>query len=301
MPFYIIKGDLVKMNVDAIVNAANYTLKMVEGVGRAIFHAAGDIELTNACKAIGKCAPGNAVSTPSFNLTTTKLIIHAVAPIYQNGKHDEELLLRRTYQNAFKIVKENSFKSVAFPLLGGEFNWPLRDCFNIACEEIKNYIKNNDLDLTVYLVMYKNYPSTVGDVVQEALTKFITTHYKVNEKERVLAKYKIEFPYTWKRFYNGMSDEELMYRANISSETLNLIKNDPKFKPSKNLTLALAFGLGLKGNDMKAFLRDFNITLNYARLLDLILLFFIENDIYDVYEINNAMFIYDYPPLGERY
>ena len=85
MPFYIIKGDLVKMNVDAIVNAANYTLKMVEGVGRAIFHAAGDIELTNACKAIGKCAPGNAVSTPSFNLTTTKLIIHAVAPIYQNG------------------------------------------------------------------------------------------------------------------------------------------------------------------------------------------------------------------------
>lgn len=301
MPFYIIKGDLVKMNVDAIVNAANYTLKMVEGVGRAIFHAAGDIELTNACKAIGKCAPGNAVSTPSFNLTTTKLIIHAVAPIYQNGKHDEELLLRRTYQNAFKIVKENNFKSVAFPLLGGEFNWPLRDCFNIACEEIKNYIKNNDLDLTVYLVMYKNYPSTVGDVVQEALTKFITTHYKVNEKERVLAKYKIEFPYTWKRFYNGMSDEELMYRANISSATLNLIKNDPKFKPSKNLTLALAFGLGLKGNDMKAFLRDFNITLNYARLLDLILLFFIENDIYDVYEINNAMFIYDYPPLGERY
>ncbi|MCI7602139.1 MAG: macro domain-containing protein [Mollicutes bacterium] len=301
MPFYIIKGDLVKMNVDAIVNAANYTLKMVEGVGRAIFHAAGDIELTNACKAIGKCAPGNAVSTPSFNLTTTKLIIHAVAPIYQNGKHDEELLLRRTYQNAFKIVKENNFKSVAFPLLGGEFNWPLRDCFNIACEEIKNYIKNNDLDLTVYLVMYKNYPSTVGDVVQEALTKFITTHYKVNEKERVLAKYKIEFPYTWKRFYNGMSDEELMYRANISSVTLNLIKNDPKFKPSKNLTLALAFGLGLKGNDMKAFLRDFNITLNYARLLDLILLFFIENDIYDVYEINNAMFIYDYPPLGERY
>ena len=301
MPFYIIKGDLVKMNVDAIVNVANYTLKMVEGVGRAIFHAAGDIELTNACKAIGKCAPGNAVSTPSFNLTTTKLIIHAVAPIYQNGKHDEELLLRRTYQNAFKIVKENNFKSVAFPLLGGEFNWPLRDCFNIACEEIKNYIKNNDLDLTVYLVMYKNYPSTVGDVVQEALTKFITTHYKVNEKERVLAKYKIEFPYTWKRFYNGMSDEELMYRANISSVTLNLIKNDPKFKPSKNLTLALAFGLGLKGNDMKAFLRDFNITLNYARLLDLILLFFIENDIYDVYEINNAMFIYDYPPLGERY
>lgn len=301
MPFYIIKGDLVKMNVDAIVNAANYTLKMVEGVGRAIFHAAGDIELANACKAIGKCAPGNAVSTPSFNLTTTKLIIHAVAPIYQNGKHDEELLLRRTYQNAFKIVKENNFKSVAFPLLGGEFNWPLRDCFNIACEEIKNYIKNNDLDLTVYLVMYKNYPSTVGDVVQEALTKFITTHYKVNEKERVLAKYKIEFPYTWKRFYNGMSDEELMYRANISSVTLNLIKNDPKFKPSKNLTLALAFGLGLKGNDMKAFLRDFNITLNYARLLDLILLFFIENDIYDVYEINNAMFIYDYPPLGERY
>lgn len=301
MPFYILKGDLVKMNVDAIVNAANFTLKMVEGVGRAIFHAAGDNEMADACKKIGKCDPGNAVETPSFNLTTTKLVIHAVAPIYQNGKHNEEKLLRKTYRSALNIAHSHGFKSVAFPLLGSEFNWPSRECFDIACEEIKNYIKEHDLDMKVYLVMYKNYPSTVGDVVQEALTKFITSHYKVSEANKPIAKYIVEFPYTWGRYYNGMSDDELKYRANISQQTIDEIKNNPKFKPTKNQAIALAFGLGLKGKEMKGFLRDFNISLNYAKLLNLILLFFIENEIFDIYEINNAMFIYDFTPLGEDF
>ena len=61
MPFYLKKGDLVSANVDAIVNASNVNLKMVEGVGRAIFHKAGDSDLARACKLIGKCALGNAV------------------------------------------------------------------------------------------------------------------------------------------------------------------------------------------------------------------------------------------------
>ena len=69
MPFYVLKGDLVEMNVDAIVNAANVKLKMVEGVGRAIFHKAGDSELQSACNKIGSCNVGDCKVTPSFNIS----------------------------------------------------------------------------------------------------------------------------------------------------------------------------------------------------------------------------------------
>ena len=92
MPFYVIKGDLVNMNVDAIVNAANVSLKMVEGVTRAIFHKAGDEILTDACKKLvlerGRSGfkPGDAIETPSFNLKNCKIIIHAIGPNYINGK-----------------------------------------------------------------------------------------------------------------------------------------------------------------------------------------------------------------------
>ena len=76
MPFFVEKGDLVSMNVDVIVNASNVNLSMVEGVGRAIYHKAGDSELAKACKTIGHCDVGDAVMTPSFGLTNTKAIIH---------------------------------------------------------------------------------------------------------------------------------------------------------------------------------------------------------------------------------
>ena len=123
MPFYVIKGDLVNMNVDAIVNAANVSLKMVEGVTRAIFHKAGDEILTDACKKLvlerGRSGfkPGDAIETPSFNLKNCKIIIHAIGPNYINGKHNEEKNLIRAYKESFAILNNYNYHSIAFPLL----------------------------------------------------------------------------------------------------------------------------------------------------------------------------------------
>ena len=111
MPFYLVNGDLVSMNVDAIVNAANVSLKMVEGVGRAIFHNAGDLEMTNACKAIGRCEVGQVVETPSFKILNTKSIFHAVAPIYINGKHNEYNLLEDAYNNCLNLAISKNYTS----------------------------------------------------------------------------------------------------------------------------------------------------------------------------------------------
>lgn len=300
MPFFIIKEDLLKIDAEAIVNAANVNLKMVEGVGRAIFHAAGDLELTKACKEIGRCEPGDAVMTPSFNLTKYKMIIHAVAPIYQNGKHREEALLRSAYRKTLDIATENNIQSICFPLLGAKFNWDTTECFRIASEEITNYLHEKNHNLLVYLAMFKEMPSKANDPFQEKLSKFIVSHYKSSEGGKLLSKMPIDFRYTWNRFNKGISDEELMYRANIGLKTINEIKNNPNYKPNYCIVLALGFALHLDENDMKLFLRDFNIKVTTSTIFDLILTYFITNNLYDVYKINECFFIYDLPLLGEN-
>ena len=106
MALYLVRGDLVSMDVDAIIANANVNLKMVEGVSRAIFHRAGDLLLQEACRKIGHCDVGKAVMTLSFNITNCKAIIHAVGPNYINGKHGEEKNLRNAYKSVFKILSK---------------------------------------------------------------------------------------------------------------------------------------------------------------------------------------------------
>ena len=172
MPFFVQKGDLVSMNVDCIVNDSNVNLSMVEGVGRAIFHKAGDAVLAKACKEIGHCDVGKAVITPAFGIENTKAIIHAVGPIYINGKHDEEKNLISAYLSSLNLAIENGYKSIAFPLLSGTFNYPLKECYEIGTRAIKEFIKNHN-DIDVYMIMYKNFPQMLTEETQIALTKYI--------------------------------------------------------------------------------------------------------------------------------
>ena len=102
MPFHIVHNNIVTMEVDAIVNAANTRLKAGGGVCGAIFHAAGTMQLQLACDRIGYCATGDAVATEAFNLTAN-YIIHTPGPVYVDGKHGEERLLRSCYVNSLVI------------------------------------------------------------------------------------------------------------------------------------------------------------------------------------------------------
>ena len=300
MPFYLLKGDLLKSNVDAIVNDANVNLKMVEGVGRAIFHACGDVELTNACKEIGRCEPGNAVITPSFNLKTAKYIIHAVAPIYMNGKHGEEKLLRSAYKKVFELAKENNVKSIAFPFLGGEYNWDKKDCFDIAVDEITNFLKENN-NVDVYMVMYKNFPIVITEGLQEKISKFIISNFRCNEEENPV-KVTPNFKKYWKDNYSKtINPEEFVLKANISMDKFNEIINDKSFGPSKVLAISLALGLGLKHEEFFKFLAMFSYSLNHSSYFDLIILCFVESGITDIQLINRALFTYSFIPLGEKY
>lgn len=299
MPFYLVNGDLVSMNVDAIVNAANVSLKMVEGVGRAIFHNAGDLEMTNACKAIGRCEVGQVVETPSFKILNTKSIFHAVAPIYINGKHNEYNLLEDAYNNCLNLAISKNYTSIAFPLLGGEFNWPLSDCYQVAKRTILNFLKNHDLD--VYMVFYKNIPNTIDDQLHEKLFHYITSGFKIEEsnKKEENIRFIDEVNLLFKN--SNLTTKELAYLANCNKKTFKRILEDDTYIPSKNLALSLGIAFKLNSVELSEFLNYAGYSLNRADVFDLLILFFIDNNIFDVYKINDALFKYNYrPSLGEK-
>ncbi|HHU64003.1 MAG TPA: macro domain-containing protein [Clostridiales bacterium] len=154
MPFQVVKGDITKMKVDAIVNAANTALKMGGGVCGAIFRAAGPQELQQECDAIGHCPTGQAVITKGYRLPA-KYIIHTPGPVWRGGKSGEASLLRDCYLNSLKLAKENGCTSIAFPLISsGIYGYPKDEALEIATTAIKDFLSTNDMD--VYLVLYEN-------------------------------------------------------------------------------------------------------------------------------------------------
>lgn len=298
MPFYLKKGDLVSANVDVIVNASNVNLKMVEGVGRAIFHKAGDSELAKACKAIGKCAVGGAVMTPSFNLTNCKAIIHAVGPIYINGKHNEEPLLRKAYRNSLQICVDNGFKSVAFPLLSGEFNYPLDEAYKIAEDEFKKFL-NDHKDFVIYMIIFKNFPDLLDDRTHEELKNFVIENFDAKSKDSVKS-LNYDFVKLVKEHMQNknISENQLIEDSNVLPHVINDLFTDAFFIPSKNLALAIGVGLKLNEEDLIKLLSSIGYTDTKNSVVALVVLFFVKEKIFDVYKINCALFTYEAKPLG---
>lgn len=145
------KGDITKLAVDAIVNAANNSLLGGGGVDGAIHMAAG-IELLKACKALNGCATGNAKITKGFNLPA-KFIIHTVGPIWHNGNHDEVLLLTNCYRNSLRIATENDIKTIAFPNIStGVYRFPKKKAAIIAINTVKSFLTTkSDIEQIVFV------------------------------------------------------------------------------------------------------------------------------------------------------
>jgi O-acetyl-ADP-ribose deacetylase len=138
----IIKGDITKQNVDAIVNAANTSLLGGGGVDGAIHRSAG-LELLVHNRKLGGCKTGEAKITPGFKLPA-KYIIHTVGPIWNNGKDNEDELLANCYINSLKLALENEIKTIAFPAIStGIYHFPLERATKIAINETNKFLKKN--------------------------------------------------------------------------------------------------------------------------------------------------------------
>lgn len=158
MSLKLIDEDITKLDIDAIVNAANKELLMGGGVCGAIFRAAGPEKLQEACDKLSPIETSESVITEGFDLKAN-YIIHTAGPIYKDGNQDEEKLLRNSYFSAMELAKKYLCKSIAFPLISaGIYGYPKKQAIEIACRAILDFLKENE-DMEVYLILFNSNPS----------------------------------------------------------------------------------------------------------------------------------------------
>ena len=163
------KCDITKLNVDAIVNAANTSLLGGGGVDGAIHRAAG-LELLDFNRKLGGCQTGEAKISPGFKLQA-KYIIHTVGPVWNGGKNNEDKLLANCYNNSLKLAIENGIKTIAFPAIStGVYRFPLERATEIAINEVKKFLEKNE---SVAKVIFVCFDEETYDVYQTAVKNLI--------------------------------------------------------------------------------------------------------------------------------
>jgi len=161
--FEVVAGDITKLAVDAIVNAANSSLLGGGGVDGAIHRAAGP-ELLAACRLLGGCKTGDAKITPGFRLPA-KYVIHTVGPVWRGGTKGEPELLASCYRRSIELAIENGLRTIAFPAIScGIYGYPIDAAADIAIGETKRLLANgDDLDRVLFVAF--------GDDVRGALER----------------------------------------------------------------------------------------------------------------------------------
>src|ERR1041385_8072208 len=146
----IVRGDITKLDVDAIVNAANTTLLGGGGVDGAIHRAAGP-ELVAECRTLGGCEPGEAKLTHGYRLPA-RFVIHTVGPIWHGGKRGEAQILSNCYRNSLQLAVENEIKTIAFPAIScGAYGYPIEQAAQIALKMTREFLATSgNLDKVIF-------------------------------------------------------------------------------------------------------------------------------------------------------
>ncbi len=332
MPFKIVRNDIAKMNVDAIVNAANPALQAGGGVCGAIFDAAGYDALQDECNRIGGCAVGDAVITKGYRLSA-RYIIHTVGPIWEGGGHNEEKLLRSCYTNSLELVVKYHLESVAFPLISsGIYGYPKDQALRVAVSAIQDFIFTHEI--SVFLVVFDKVSNLLSEKMFRKIEKYIDDHY-VQEamksdvrrgiqsvrysEEPFLYEAPAFFPVKPKRKLSevvnqleetfsqmllrlidekDMTDVEAYKKANIDRRLFSKIRSNPNYNPGKPTALAFAIALELSLDRTLDLLGKAGYTLSHSNKFDVIIEYFIQEGNYDIFEINEALFAFDQPLLG---
>ena len=336
MPLEIVRNDITKMTVDAIVNAANESLLGGGGVDGAIHYAAGP-ELLAECKTLDGCKTGKAKITGGYNLPA-KYVIHTVGPVYEDGKHGEKSLLESCYRESLALAKKHNCETVAFPLISsGVYGYPKDQALKVAIDVISVFLLENDM--MVYIVIFDKAAYKISEKLFSDITEYIDDNYvdehtdyrresmRMNTpmapmqasvglfesdlceckammaEEDLDAKLKhIDESFSQmllrKIDEKGMTDAECYKKANIDRKLFSKIRSDVHYKPSKPTAIAFAISLELSLDETEDMLKKAGFALSHSNKFDIIIEYFISKGNYNIFEINEALFAFDQSLLG---
>ena len=164
----VLQGDITKLEVDAIVNAANKSLLGGGGVDGAIHRAAGRT-LLEECRTLNGCETGQSKITKGYNLPA-KYVIHTVGPVWSGGNKQERELLKSCYYTALELARENNIKTIAFPSIScGVYRFPIEEACKIAISTVKEYLNNYD---GFEKVIFINPSEDIVEIYKKILTSY---------------------------------------------------------------------------------------------------------------------------------
>ena len=335
MPLIIVRNDITKMPVDAIVNAAKESLLGGGGVDGCIHRAAGP-ELLAECRTLGGCKTGDAKITKAYRLPC-RYVIHTVGPVWNSGSHGEREQLVSCYQTSLALAKEHQCETVAFPLISsGIFGYPKDQALRVAVDTIGEFLLHNDM--TVYLVIFDRKAYQISGKLFADIAEYIDDHYvdahtdslqerlrRMNALESraeticesamlapmmapkaagglddLLAHLDAGFSETLLKLIDrsGKKDTEVYKKANVDRKLFSKIRNNPDYKPSKSTAIAFAIALELNLDETRDLIARAGYALSASSKFDVIIEYFIRQKKYDIFEINEALFAFDQSLLG---
>ena len=333
MPLEIVRNDITKMTVDAIVNAANESLLGGGGVDGAIHYAAGP-KLLAECKTLGGCKTGKAKITGGYNLPS-KYVIHTVGPIYEDGKHGEKALLESCYRESLTLAKAHNCETVAFPLISsGVYGYPKDQALKVAIDVISDFLLENEMK--VYIVIFDKAAYKISEKLFSDIAEYIDDNYvdrstdyrresmRMNapmqasvglfeadlcECKAMLSEEDLDerikqidesFSQMLLRKIDekGMTDVECYKKANIDRKLFSKIRSDVHYKPSKPTAIAFAISLELTLSETEDMLKKAGFALSHSNKFDIIIEYFILKEEYDIFVINETLFKFDQMCLG---
>lgn len=339
MPFTIVRNDITKMRVDAVVNAANSSLLGGGGVDGCIHRAAGS-ELLEECRTLHGCKTGQAKITKGYKMPC-RYIIHTVGPVWQGGGFGERELLYSCYKNSLELAARYDCKTVAFPLISaGIYGCPKDKALEVAQQAIADFLETHDMEVTLAVLdkvavelsrdMFERVREYVDDRYVEQLESVDTRRsafFKMREScapvaasaalvdedecrisdemrglslEERLRNTDESFSEALLRLIDekGLTDAEVYRRANIDRRLFSKIRCDREYRPKKQTVLAFALALELSPQAAEELLKRAGYSLSDSIKGDVIVRFFLENGIYDIYTVNQALFEFDQSLIG---